>query len=161
MVEIEAFRDNNGQRPRHRTLGFYASTFSYTVEPGRPMAKSGRCEPATRVTVNLRLTERRIQVAREAAIVPCLSDVAIAHYGNHATADGAAFGRLVGRVERRLHSTAFSAAASAGVAARDDVIIRIRAAVDQELVAYDADRKQMQEAADTEAEIGKIENACS
>jgi len=114
-----------------------------------------------RATVDLRLTERRIHIAREAANLPCLLDVAVSHLTRHAAAEGEAFNSLVGRFESRLGSAAFKVLATAERTPGGDVDTLVKAAVDQELATYDVDRMQMWDETDTVDEIDKIQNACS
>jgi len=114
-----------------------------------------------RATVDLRLTERRIHIAREAANLPCTLNVAVSHLTRHAAAEGEAFNRLVGRVESRLGSAAFKVLATAERTSGGDVDILVKAAVDQELATYDVDRMRMRDETDTVDEIDKVQNACS
>lgn len=161
LADMEELRRRSGQQERHRTLGFYSSTVATKIEPKRGIVRSDECERAVRVTVDLWSTERRIHIAREAATLPCLADVAVSHLILHATAEGEAFGRLVDRLEIRLRSAAFAAMVRAERARGGNVSMLIKAALDQELVTYDADRKHMRDATDTADEIEKVQNACS
>lgn len=161
LADMDELRRRSGQQERHRTLGFYSSTVATMIEPARAVIPDDACERAERATVDLWLTERRIHIAREAATLPCLSSVAVSHLTHHATAEGEAFGRMVGRVKNHLRSGAFSAMVKAERARGGDINLLIKAAVDQELAAYDADRKQMRDETDTADEIEKVQNACS
>ncbi len=161
LADMEELRRRSGQQERHRTLGFYSSTVATKIEPERTVVPDDTCQRAVRATVDLWLTERRIHIAREAAALPCLADVAVSHLTHHATAEGEAFGRMVGRVEQHLQSAAFSARVRNERARGGDVDMLIKAALDQELVIYDADRKQMRDETDTADEIEKVQNACS
>jgi len=114
-----------------------------------------------RAPVDLRLTERRIHIAREAANLPCFLDVAVSHLTRHAAAGGEAFNRLVGCVEGRLGSAGFKVLATAERTSGGDVDILVKVSVDQELAIYDVDRMQMRDETDTADEIDKVQNACS
>lgn len=161
LSDMEELRRRSGQQERHRTLGFYSSTLATKIEPKRATSRSDGCEPMIRATVDLWLTERRIHIAREAANLPCLSGVAVSHLTHHAAAEGEAFERLVARIGSHLHSATFSATAMEERARGGDVDLLIKAAVDQELAIYDADRKRMRDKTDTADEIETVQNACS
>lgn len=161
LADIEELRRGSGQQERHRTLGLYSSILATGIERGQAAPRAGDCEETVRATVDLRLTERRIHIVREAANLPCRLDVAISHLTRHAAAEGEAFNRLVGRVERRLGSAALKVLAMAERTSGGDVAILVKAAVDQELATYDVDRMQMWDETDTVDEIDKVQNACS
>ena len=159
LREIEDLRDRYGRPVRHRTLGFYASAFFYTVRmvgDGDPADCTGR-----KAAVELVLTERHVAMAREAADLPCLSDVVARHYLNHVALDEEALGRLASRVRRAVASAGFSASADAAAAQGRGLGDVLRSAVETELPAYDDDRKEMQAEADSDAEVARIRNACS
>ncbi len=124
------------------------------------VARAEHCELAVRVTVDFRLPKRCIHIVREVASLPCLSDIVVTHFAHHAVAEGEAFDRLVARVERRLSSATFSVKARAERGPRDDIDILIKAAVDEEIAVYDADRRQMRDETDTADEIDKVQNTC-
>jgi len=160
-ADIEELWRCSGQQERHRTLGLYSSILATGIEPGRAAPRDGNCEETVRAPIDLRLTERRIHIAREAASLPCLLDVAVSYPTRQAAAEGEAFNRLVGRFESRLGSAAFKLSATAERTSGGDADILVKAAMDQELATYDVDRMQMQDEADTADEIDKVQNACS
>lgn len=159
LREIEELRDRYGRPARHRTLGFYASAFFYTVRiTGSPAPPD--CRNASAV-VELVLSERHVAIAREAVGLRCLSDVVTRHYLRHVALDEQAFGRLSARVSDAVASRGFRARADAIVAQGDSVDDLLRSIVEAELPAYDTDRREMQAEADNDAETARIANACS
>jgi hypothetical protein len=160
-ADIEELWRRSGQQERHRTLGLYSSILATGIEPGRAAPRAADCEEIVRAPVDLRLTERRIHIAREAANLPCFLDVAVSHLTRHAAAGGEAFNRLVGCVEGRLGSAGFKVLATAERTSGGDVDILVKVSVDQELAIYDVDRMQMRDETDTADEIDKVQNACS
>lgn len=159
LREIEELRDRYGRPVRHRTLGFYASAFFYTVRV------AGDGDPADcgdrKMVIELVLSNRRVGMAREAAKLPCLSDVVAQHYQRHVVMDEQAFRRLESRVRDSVSSPGFSASADAAAAQGRSVEDVLRSAVEIELPAYDIDRAEMQAEADDDAEVARIGNACS
>jgi hypothetical protein len=111
--------------------------------------------------VELVLADRHVAMAREAAELPCLSDVVARHYLRHVALDEEAFGRLASRVRDAIASVGFSARADATAAEGRSVEEVLRSAVETELPEYDTDRREMQAEADSDAEIARIRNACS
>lgn len=159
LREIEALRDRYGRPVRHRTLGFYASSFFYTVRfaGGEDPAHCG----VTSATIELVLADRHVAMAREAAGLPCLSDVVARHYLRHVALDEEAFGRLSPQVRDAVASPGFSARADAAAAQGRSVEEVLRSAVEAELPGYDTDRREMQAEADSDAEVAQIGDACS
>lgn len=145
LADIEELRRCSGQQEHHRTLGLYSSILATGIELGQAAPRAGGCEEIVRATVDLRLTERCIHIAREAANLPCPLDVTVSHLTRHAAAEGEAFNSLVGRGESRLGSPAFKVLATAERTPGGDVNILVKVAVDQVLAAYDVDRKQMRD----------------
>lgn len=156
---IEALRDRDGRSARHRAFGFYASTFFYTVQSlddGNP-AKCGN----RKMTIELVLTDRHFAFAREAAALPCLSDVVARHYLRHAALDQQAFARLTLRLRETIISIGFTARADAVSGQAGSLGEMLRSVVETQLPAYDSDRRDMQALADSEAEIASLNDACS
>ena len=159
LREIEDLRDRYGRSVRHRTLGFYAVAFFYTVRAAGAEDPAG-CGDG-KAMVELVLADRHVAMAREAAELPCLSDVVARHYLRHVALDEEAFGRLASRVRDAIASVGFSARADATAAQGRSVEELLRSAVEIELPAYDDDRREMQAEADSDSEIARIRNACS
>lgn len=67
LADIGELRRRSGQQESHRTLGLYGSILATGIEPGRAVTRPGDWEGIVRATVDLRLTDRRIHIAREAA----------------------------------------------------------------------------------------------
>jgi hypothetical protein len=159
LKAIEDLRDRYGRSARHRTLGFYASTFVYTVRP-LDDGNALKCSNDT-VMIELVLTGRRVVMAREAAELPCLSDVVSRHYLRHVALDQEALARLVVRLRESVTSTGFSTRADAMSAQAGSVADMLRSVVETEMPAYDNDRRDMQAQADSDAEVASIQDACS
>ena len=159
LREIEDLRDRYGRPARHRTLGFYASAFFYTVRvagEGDPRDCGDR-----KAVVELVLGNRHVGLAQEAAELPCLSGVVTRHYLRHVALDEEAFRRLASRVRDAVSSDWFSALTDSAAAEGRSVEDVLRSAVEIELPAYDIDRAEMQAEADDDAEVARIGNACS
>jgi hypothetical protein len=116
---------------------------------------------ASVAVVELVLANRHVAIAREAAELRCLSDVAARHYLRHVALDEEAFGRLVSRVRDAFVSPGFSARADAMGAQAEGVRVLVRKAVETELPAFDEDRRKMQAEAENDAETARIADACS
>lgn len=159
LQEIEELRDRYGRPARHRTLGFYASAFFYTVRITDSPAPTN-CK-STSAVVELVLSDRHVTIAREAVELRCLSDVATQHYLHHAALNEQAFHRLSARVNDAVKSGPFRVRADAMVALGGSVDDLLRSTVEAELPAYDTDRREMQAEADNDAETAQIANACS
>lgn len=102
LVQIEALHAQMGDAP-HKPLGAYLSSFRSDVQIVGP-TPAADCQPSKFVRVNFKLTNRRIEIAREIASSDCLFNAVQTHYERHAKAEVAAFEQLIEQVGQNLRT---------------------------------------------------------
>lgn len=155
LEQIEALRRASGKVPTHKLFGLYAVKVFYTIDATPP--SSGRCAPIARV--DLVLSERVIQLARDIAPGPCLS-AAAAHYSMHAAANDTAFTHLAERVTAAFRAPALAASLLAARTA-GEIQETIEAALEPEMSAYDHEDLSAQREVDNPAERERLERSCA
>ena len=155
LDQIEALRRASATVPVHRPFGFYAVKVFYTID-GAP-ASTRVCRPIARV--DLVLSERVIQIARDIAPGACLA-AAIAHYRMHAAINDAVFSHLVDRVGAVLHNPALAVALRAARAS-GEIQDLVEALIEPEMGAYDRENRSAQAEGDSVGERERLERSCA
>lgn len=155
LDQIDALRRASGRVPAHRPFGLYAVKVFYTIDAASSPAAS--CAPIARV--DLVLSERVIQLARDVAPGACLAAV-VAHYRMHAASNDVAFSRLAERITAVLRAPAVAAAL---LAARDAGEIQdlVETLVEPEMNAYDREDRSSQAEVDSTGERERLERSCA
>lgn len=97
VAEIEELARLSGRVLRHQPLGFYTGGFGQTilVEQEQRSPRDGMCSTITIITVQLYLTNRLIEVARDLEIEGCRPEIVREHYRKRAAADDTVLSRYV------------------------------------------------------------------
>lgn len=164
LGQIEELASRIGHRGKHKTFGFYSSTFNYTIGVDLPETARGACERIVRVRVDMALTKRRIEVGREIGEDRCFFSAVLDHYGRHAAFDDNAFSQFVQWATLALNHTPMPPLKGDARSIEDDrerVREFAKKVVEQGLPAFDAERNSAAQTVDTPAEVQKLAEGCS
>lgn len=139
----------------HPPLGFYVGTFGYRIEVDTREAQE--CDLA--VTVRLFLEPRLIEVANDG---PCQPEVVAEHYLLHAREDDLLLSRTAAQARDMLDGIRRARPSEMpDKNGRGAVVHWVATAMDRLLQPYDDARKHALGAADTTAELARLDQGCS
>jgi hypothetical protein len=159
LDQIAEFEHRSGNFERQRPLGFYTSTFFYTVRVNTPASSVGPCPATIEVSIEMDLANRTIEIGRELQQQPCRFSATVKHYRKHAEADEVVFATYVLKVAETLHRTPVPLVPP-NAAAHDAVSSWARSVVDHVLEPFSSERKVTQTAVDTPEEMRALNVSC-
>ena len=162
LDQIRDFAIRMGRPAKHEPLGFYASTFGYTVDVQPAAMEMPGCKPAVTARVRLILGGRLVEIGADLQSRGCQRDVILSHYMLHAQYDDGALSTYANRAMEALGQ--ISTAELLGNPAQgnlvDNATESIRRAMDKVLLSYDKERAEAMALADNPEELNKLSNAC-
>jgi hypothetical protein len=166
LSDIAELARHAGQTSDQNPMGFYTSqvTNEVHVEPGA--GPNALCAAAMRIIVNIRLADRRIEVAREVLEQPCRYDAVLRHYERKADADRKVFDDYVMTVAIALRGAQMPPLQmdideTALVAARQSLETWVKAIVTPNLQLLHTARVTAFHALDSVDEVQRISHACA
>jgi hypothetical protein len=88
LPELRKLAEQAGGEGAHPPYGFYLGSIASTISVGIDNEAQGICLGPIDIQVNMKLTNRRIEVAQELQADPCKFDKVVAHYRHHADYQG-------------------------------------------------------------------------
>ncbi|MBN9560566.1 MAG: hypothetical protein J0H14_07535 [Alphaproteobacteria bacterium] len=161
-TELQAMANQTPNPQHHRVLGFYKDTLGYRLAVSSRSELENSC-PAISVHVQLVEAERIIEIARDLKTTPCIFQVALSHYQQHAEAAYAALNGLAVSLPATLHAEVeheLPTYPGGGDALRRGIEARLNKVLDAEIAAYTGEFQAMQNGVDTPAEVSKLDNGC-
>jgi len=159
MAMLEHMAQPNGRGVQPAPYGFYTGAVAYAIIAVNADRRSCR-EPVT-IQIAMRLTDRRIGVAREKVLVPCQLAAITAHYRRHAEADEAVFRSYVAKVTATLTEGRVLALLAATDTEPGHLPERVNGVIEPVLADMDAARAAVPETVDTFSEMKAIEGTCA
>lgn len=159
LDEVKNLYDEVGKKVPHEPLGFYTSSFHYTVWIDRP--QTATCTDPVRIHVGMILDGRRIVLGQEVVAQACLRTAALAHYKRHADANDRAFMKLAAHVQHAITDPGLLLFPRTNDATPPDAEQIVRSALERELPSFDADNRDAQAAVDTPNQVKRLAEACS
>jgi len=166
LSELDAMAQRSGIAHQPAPLGFYSSSVLHDVRLQPSQATTAACTDRLQIELDIRLSDRRIEIGREVQQQRCRYTAALAHYQRKAEADRLVFADYVTTVARVLHTTPLPQLADttdAGSVAADQVRLEhwVEAVVAQHLQALHQARLAAFQAIDTTEEMRRLAEACT
>ncbi len=165
VKQLEELADRVGGRSKHRPLGFYSGLFAYGIRvaiPDAPPANKA-CIESVHLTVDLSLSDRRIEIGREVADNACLFHAVFAHYSRHAAFDDdvlSRFARWATAALRDAPTPLLLEDAQRAEPVRERLAAFVKKVIEPELPALTDKRNAASETVDTPDEIQRLEEGC-
>lgn len=166
LERLEELRAALSKPAKHRTLGFYAQKFGYTIDVNS-VGVDGTCPQELSVVVQMKLFDRTIEIARDLAGSTdraCLYTASLKHYERHATAADEVLSLYARKVKARFRAVNLVARLDPSLptgAVPQELKREVADTVDDVMQTYDQDSAAAQDSVDTAEEISKLEHACS
>lgn len=144
----------------HPALGFYSSTFGYTLAVEKLPANKPGCAANFKIKISLGLVNRQIGIARDLTSGSCLYSTYLLHYMRHAARDASIIAiyraRIIHALQiQELHLT------GGPTTLEQQAKLELRTLVDTTLAPLTADRATAVKEVDNTREIDKLKKACS
>jgi hypothetical protein len=164
-ISLQQVRESAQGRHPGPVLGLYVGTLRYTItidDTVRQLTPDRFCATPKYVTLTVQL-DRVIHIPREFVDDPCLAALARDHEAKHADADAMALDRSRSSLLSAIREAVRANPAAARASRPDALAIlttRIRTAIDQVFEDIAAERRRLDAAVDSPAELERLKTGC-